>query len=249
MQQPLKGKITLVTGASRGIGYAVATKFAQEGAYVIGTATTEAGIAGFNEFLKSQQLTGHGVVMDVANKANVIAVITELAARNLSPEILVNNAGITRDNLLLRMDDEEWDSVIETNLSAIYRVTKAVLRPMLKARWGRIINIGSVVGSSGNAGQVNYAAAKAGIIGFTKSLAQEIGSKGITANVVAPGLIDTDMTRTLPDMFKEALMKQIPVRCFGEVTDIAAAVVFLASPCARYITGQTLHVNGGLYMD
>jgi 3-oxoacyl-[acyl-carrier protein] reductase len=245
----LDGKIALVTGASRGIGQAIAHKLAQCGAFVIGTATSEQGAASINASFEKDKLAGKGIVLDVTNAEQIEELITSLTDSNQAPAILVNNAGITADNLLLRMDDEEWYKVIETNLNSIYRVSKACLKSMFRARWGRIISIGSVVGVSGNPGQVNYTAAKAGVIGFSKSLAQEIGSRGITVNVVAPGFIDTDMTAALPDMVKEEMLKRIPMRKLGQAEDIADAVVFLASDCAKYITGETIHVNGGMYMS
>ncbi|CAM2892213.1 3-oxoacyl-ACP reductase [Legionella steigerwaltii] len=245
----LDGKIALVTGASRGIGQAIALKLAQQGAFVFGTATTEQGAQSINAYFEKEKLSGKGLVLDVTNSEQIEKVIGELTHENQSPSILVNNAGITSDNLLLRMDDEEWYKVIETNLNSIYKMSKICIKPMFKARWGRIISIGSVVGSSGNSGQVNYTAAKAGVVGFSKSLAQEIGSRGITVNVVAPGFIDTDMTAALPDMVKEEMLKRIPMRKLGEPGDIAEAVAFLASDSAKYITGETIHVNGGMYMD
>lgn len=245
----LNGKIALVTGASRGIGQAIALKLAQQGAFVFGTATTEQGAQSINAYFEKEKLSGKGLVLDVTNSEQIEKVMGELAQENQSPSILVNNAGITSDNLLLRMDDDEWYKVIETNLNSIYKMSKICIKPMFRARWGRIISIGSVVGSSGNSGQVNYTAAKAGIVGFSKSLAQEIGSRGITVNVVAPGFIDTDMTAALPDMVKEEMLKRIPMRKLGEPRDIAEAVAFLASESAKYITGETIHVNGGMYMD
>ncbi|MCL9684578.1 3-oxoacyl-ACP reductase FabG [Legionella maioricensis] len=245
----LEGKIALVTGASRGIGQAIALKMAKAGAFVYGTATTEQGADLINSFLEKEKLAGKGVVLDVTKADQVDALMSFFADNNQYPSILVNNAGITADNLLLRMDDEEWYKVIETNLSSIYRMSKACLKPMFKARWGRIISVGSVVGASGNSGQVNYTAAKAGVVGFSKSLAQEIGSRGITVNVVAPGFIDTDMTTALPDMVKEEMLKRIPLRKLGQAEDVADAVVFLASDSAKYITGETIHVNGGMYMN
>ena len=244
----LEGKVALVTGASRGIGQAIALKLAQHGAFVYGTATTEKGADLINEYFQKENLTGKGLVLDVTNAEQIEQVIHTLIEENHAPAILVNNAGITSDNLLLRMDDEEWYKVIETNLNSIYRMSKICIKSMFRARWGRIISIGSVVGSSGNTGQVNYTAAKAGIVGFSKSLAQEIGSRGITVNVVAPGFIDTDMTQALPDMVKEEMLKRIPLRKLGQAEDIANAVVFLASDSAKYITGETIHVNGGMYM-
>ena len=245
----LHERIALVTGASRGIGKAVASTLAERGAYVIGTATTAEGAAAISTQLQQENRRGEGVVLDVTSKENVEELIARLTDQNTAPSILVNNAGITSDNLLLRMDDDEWYRVIETNLNAVYRLSKACLKSMFRARWGRIINIGSVVGASGNAGQVNYTAAKAGVMGFSKSLAQEIGSRGITVNVVAPGFIDTDMTAALPDLVKEEMLKRIPLRRLGKVDDIAQTVAFLASDCANYITGETIHVNGGMYMS
>ncbi|STX76554.1 3-oxoacyl-ACP reductase FabG [Legionella parisiensis] len=245
----LEGKIALVTGASRGIGQAIALKLAQQGALVFGTATTEQGAQSINAYFEKEKLSGKGLVLDVTSSEQIEKVISELSKENQSPSILVNNAGITSDNLLLRMDDEEWYKVIETNLNSIYKMSKICIKPMFRARWGRIISIGSVVGSSGNSGQVNYTAAKAGIVGFSKSLAQEVGSRGITVNVVAPGFIDTDMTAALPDMVKDEMLKRIPMRKLGEPGDIAEAVAFLASESAKYITGETIHVNGGMYMD
>lgn len=245
----LEGKIALVTGASRGIGQAIALKLARSGAFVYGTATSEKGAAAINEYFEKENLNGKGLVLDVTNAEQIEEVMNQLSEKSQAPAILVNNAGITADNLLLRMDDDEWFKVIETNLSSVYRMTKVCIKSMFRARWGRIISIGSVVGSSGNSGQVNYTATKAGVIGFSKSLAQEIGSRGITVNVVAPGFIDTDMTAALPDMVKEEMLKRIPLRQLGQPEDIANAVAFLASDEAKYITGSTIHVNGGMYMD
>lgn len=245
----LSGKVALVTGASRGIGKAIAQTLAAQGAYVVGTATSEAGQTNISAYLKESNLEGEGMVLNVTNPESIENCLNSLDNAGKTPHILINNAGITADNLLLRMDDEEWDKVIQTNLSALFRMTKACLRPMFRARWGRIISIGSVVGSSGNSGQVNYTAAKAGLVGFSKSLAQEIGSRNITVNVVAPGFIDTDMTESLPDMVKEEMLKRIPLKHLGEPEDIAAAVAFLASDAAKYITGETIHVNGGMYMN
>jgi 3-oxoacyl-[acyl-carrier protein] reductase len=245
----LEGKIALVTGASRGIGQAIALKLAQCGAFVFGTATTEKGAQQIDSFFEKEQLGGKGLVLDVTNAEQVEKLMSFFSERDQQPSILVNNAGITADNLLLRMDDDEWYKVIETNLNSIYRISKACLKPMFKARWGRIISVGSVVGSSGNSGQVNYTAAKAGVVAFSKSLAQEMGSRGITVNVVAPGFIDTDMTAALPDMVKDEMLKRIPLRKLGQAEDVADAVVFLASDNAKYITGETLHVNGGMYMN
>lgn len=245
----LENKIALVTGASRGIGKAIALKLAREGAFVFGTATSEEGAAAINTLFEQEQLSGKGIVLDVTNNQHVEDLMDQLSESEQCPAILVNNAGITADNLLLRMDDEEWYKVIETNLNSIYRMSKACLKPMFRARWGRIISVGSVVGASGNSGQVNYTAAKAGVVGFSKSLAQEIGSRGITVNVVAPGFIDTDMTTSLPDMVKEEMLKRIPMRKLGQAEDVADAVAFLASDSAKYITGETIHVNGGMYMS
>ena len=244
--QPLHGNIALVTGASRGIGAAIADRLAAQGATVIGTATSDSGAQAIGERLAP--LGGHGRKLDVVDGAAVEALIDAIAKEFGPVSILVNNAGITRDNLLMRMKDEEWQSILDTNLTSVYRTSKAVMRGMMKARKGRIINIASVIGVTGNAGQTNYAAAKAGIIAFSKSLAKEIGSRGITVNVVAPGFIDTDMTRALPDAAKEGLLGQIALGRLGEADDIAHAVAFLAGPAAGYITGETLHVNGGMYM-
>ena len=237
----------LVTGASRGIGAAIAIAFAERGASVIGTATTESGVAAITERLAAY--AGHGEVVDVSSGESVSTLFQRLQEMDLLPSVVVNNAGITRDNLLVRMKDDEWNDVIETDLSAIYRVCKAAARPMMKARNGRIINISSVVAAMGNAGQSNYAAAKAGMLGFTRALARELGGRGITVNAVAPGFIDTDMTRALADSQREALTEQIPLKRLGSPQDIAEAVVFLCSPQASYITGETLHINGGLYMS
>ena len=247
--QSLAGKVALVTGASRGIGHAIALSLAQKGAYVIGTATSESGAEEISKRLQQDNCSGHGMVLDVTQQNGVDQLMQALAEQEKLPNILVNNAGITCDNLLLRMDDEEWYRVIETNLNAVYRLSKACIKPMFRARWGRIINIGSVVGTSGNSGQTNYTAAKAAVVGFSKSLAQEIGSRGITVNVVAPGFIDTDMTVALPDMVKEEMLKRIPLKRLGKVEDIAEVVAFLASDCGNYITGETIHVNGGMYMN
>ncbi|HEY1138805.1 MAG TPA: 3-oxoacyl-ACP reductase FabG [Lysobacter sp.] len=243
---PLTGEIALVTGASRGIGAAIADELAAQGATVIGTATSEAGAKAIADRLAANG--GHGRVLDVSNGQSVDALIDSIA-KDIGPvSILVNNAGITRDNLLMRMKDEDWQAILDTNLTSVYRTSKAVMRAMMKARKGRIINIASVVGVTGNAGQTNYAAAKAGIIAFSKSLAKEIGSRGITVNVVAPGYIATDMTKDLPEDAKQALMGQIALGRLGDPADIARAVAFLAGPSAAYITGETLHVNGGMYM-
>lgn len=245
----LDGKIALVTGASRGIGQAIALNLAKKGAYVIGTATAEKGRDVINKWFKENNVQGEGHILDISNNASIEQLMDTLTAQEKIPSILVNNAGITCDNLLLRMEDDEWSAVLNTNLTSVFRLSKLCLRPMIRARWGRIINIGSVVGSSGNAGQANYTAAKAGLIGFSKSLAQEVGSRGITINVVAPGFIDTDMTAALPDMVKEEMLKHIPLKRMGKVEDIAETVAFLASDAANYITGETIHVNGGMYMN
>ena len=244
----LKGEIALVTGASRGIGRAIALALAEQGAAVAGTATTEAGAQAIEQALTAAGHSGIGLVLNVADSASVEAALAQVSERLGAPSILVNNAGITRDNLLLRMKDDEWDAVIDTNLTALYRLTKGCLRAMTKARTGRIINIASVVGAMGNAGQTNYAAAKAGMMGFTKSLAREVGSRGITVNCVAPGFIDTDMTKELPEAHRQTLLGAIPLGRLGQPEEIASAVVFLAAPGGAYITGETLHVNGGMYM-
>ncbi len=244
----LAGKVALVTGATRGIGRAIAVELGQAGATVIGTATSAAGADTIAQALTEAGINGAGVTLNVTDAAQIDAVLTDITQRFGDIGILVNNAGITRDNLLLRMKDDEWDDIFNTNLKAVFKLSKAVLRGMMKARTGRIINIGSVVGETGNAGQANYAAAKAGLIGFSKSLAREIGSRNITVNCVAPGFIDTDMTRSLSEDQRRALVGQIPLARLGEAADVAAAVVFLASPGAAYITGATLHVNGGMDM-
>ncbi|MDP9616721.1 3-oxoacyl-ACP reductase FabG [Stenotrophomonas geniculata] len=246
MSKPLQGEIVLVTGASRGIGAAIADLLAAQGATVIGTATTESGAAAIGERLAAHG--GHGRALNVTDAAALDSVLDGIAKEFGPISILVNNAGITRDNLLMRMKDEDWASIIDTNLTSVFRTSKAVMRGMMKARKGRIINIASVVGVTGNAGQANYAAAKAGIIGFSKSLAKEIGSRGVTVNVVAPGFIDTDMTKALPEEARTALINDIALERLGSPEDIAHAVAFLASPAAGYITGETLHVNGGMYM-
>ncbi|MDR7098184.1 3-oxoacyl-[acyl-carrier protein] reductase [Lysobacter niabensis] len=243
---PLSGEVALVTGASRGIGAAIADELAAQGATVIGTATSESGAQAIAGRLGANG--GHGRVLDVANAGSIDALIEGVTKDIGAISILVNNAGITRDNLLMRMKDEDWQAILDTNLTSVYRTSKAVMRSMMKARKGRIINIASVVGVTGNAGQTNYAAAKAGIIAFSKSLAKEIGSRGVTVNVVAPGYIATDMTKDLPEDARQALMNQIALGRLGEPADIARAVAFLAGPAAAYITGETLHVNGGMYM-
>ena len=242
----LQGEVALVTGASRGIGAAIASALAAAGATVVGTATSAGGAEAVSAALGD---AGRGIVLNIADDDSVKAAIKDMQGAEGSPSVLVNNAGITRDNLVMRMKDEEWDDVIATNLSGAYKVSKACLRGMMKAKHGRIINIASVIGVMGNAGQANYAAAKAGIIGFSKSLAREIGSRNITVNVVAPGFIDTDMTRVLPEEQKAAMLGQIPLDRLGQGEEIAAAVVFLASAAGAYITGETLHVNGGMLMD
>jgi 3-oxoacyl-[acyl-carrier protein] reductase len=242
----LKGEVALVTGASRGIGAAIADELAAQGATVIGTATSDAGAAAIGERLRA--IGGHGRKLDVTDGAAVEALVDDIAKEFGAITILVNNAGITRDNLLMRMKEEDWNAILDTNLSSVYRTSKAVMRGMMKARRGRIVNIASVIGVTGNAGQANYAAAKAGIIAFSKSLAKEIGSRGVTVNVVAPGFIDTDMTRALPEAARDGLLGQIALGRLGEPGDIARAVAFLAGPSAAYITGETLHVNGGMYM-
>jgi 3-oxoacyl-[acyl-carrier protein] reductase len=244
----LSGEIVLVTGASRGIGQAIAEVLATQGATVIGTATSEAGAVAISERMQTAGMKGRGIVLDVASAESVDAALKGIEAQEGSISVLVNNAGITRDNLLLRMKPEEWDDIMNTNLASVFRLSKGVLRGMMKARKGRIITIASVVGLMGNAGQSNYAAAKAGIIGFSKSLAREIGSRGITVNVVAPGFISTDMTAKLPPEQQAKLLEQVPLGRLGSVHDIAHAVAFLASPAANYITGETLQVNGGMYM-
>jgi 3-oxoacyl-[acyl-carrier protein] reductase len=244
----LENEIALVTGASRGIGQAVALELGRNGATVVGTATSSNGAEKISNYLKENNINGVGLELNVTDSESIDTAIKTITEQFGAPSILVNNAGITRDNLLMRMKDEEWDDIMQTNLKSIYRMSKACLRPMTKAKKGRIISIGSVVGASGNAGQTNYAAAKAGVMGFSKALAREVGSRGITVNVVAPGFIDTDMTRALPEEQKQALLSQIPLNRLGSPEEIAKAVAFLASPGAGYITGTTLHVNGGMYM-
>ena len=245
----IEGKIALVTGASRGIGRAIALELARRGAVVVGTATSPAGAEAISAYLKEAGNAGRGLVLNVADAASVETALAEMTASVGAPVILVNNAGITRDNLMLRMKDEEWDDVIATNLTSIYRMSRACLKAMTKERWGRIISISSVVGSMGNAGQANYAAAKAGLEGFSRALAREIGSRNITVNAVAPGFIATDMTHVLSDEQKEKMLATIPAGRLGQPEEIAAAVGFLASAEASYITGVTLHVNGGMYME
>jgi 3-oxoacyl-[acyl-carrier protein] reductase len=245
----LKNQTALVTGASRGIGRAIALALGNHGATVVGTATTETGAQAITDYLGAAQIRGRGTQLDVNQAERLESVLAEVGQSYGSVSILVNNAGITRDNLALRMKETEWDEVVDTNLRSVFFLCKAVLRGMLKARSGRIINITSVVGSSGNAGQANYAAAKAGVSGMTKSLAREIGARGITVNCIAPGFVETDMTRALTEAQREALLRQIPLGRLGRPEDVAAAAVFLASPQAAYITGATLHINGGMYMD
>ncbi|MBU0498589.1 MAG: 3-oxoacyl-ACP reductase FabG [Gammaproteobacteria bacterium] len=244
----LTNEIALVTGASRGIGQAIALELGRRGATVIGTATSQKGADAIGEGLAGGGIKGVGMVLDVADLNSIEALMAEVSDKFGVPSILVNNAGITRDTLLMRMKDEDWQSIIDTNLSSVFRMSKAVLKGMMKARKGRIINIGSIVGSTGNPGQTNYSAAKAGLLGFTKSMAREVGSRNITVNTVAPGFIDTDMTRALSDEQRNALLGNIPLGRLGLSQDIANAVAFLASDQASYITGETLHVNGGMYM-
>jgi 3-oxoacyl-[acyl-carrier protein] reductase len=244
----LENDVALVTGASRGIGHAIALALAGAGARVVGTATTPDGAAKLGAAFASHGYNGRGAVLDASSPASIEALLGELEERSELPTILVNNAAITRDMLLLRMKPEDWDAVIATNLTAVFRLSKACLRRMMKERRGRIVNLTSIVGVTGNAGQANYAAAKAGVLGFTKSLAQELASRGITVNAVAPGFIDTDMTRALNDEQRQGLLGRIPMARLGTPADVAAAVLFLVSPQASYITGETLHVNGGMYM-
>lgn len=244
----LENQIALITGASRGIGAAIAQTLGQQSAVVIGTATSPAGAEKITAVLENAGITGKGVALDVNNAEQIELVLKEITEQFGSVSILVNNAGITKDTLMMRMSDEDWDNVISTNLSSVYRMSKAVLRPMMKARTGRIISISSVVGHMGNAGQANYAAAKAGMTGFSKSLAVEVGSRGITVNCVAPGFIETDMTAELPEDIKNQMLARIPLNRLGNVNEIAATVAFLASPSAAYISGETIHVNGGMYM-
>ncbi|MEJ2692056.1 MAG: 3-oxoacyl-ACP reductase FabG [Candidatus Thiodiazotropha sp.] len=244
----LENQIALVTGASRGIGAAIADKLARAGAAVIGTATSEKGAEAIGDRIRAAGQKGTGMVLNVAEQNSIDALMKAVSTEFGNPRILVNNAGITRDNLLMRMKEEEWDEIIDTNLTSIFRLSKAVLRGMMKARQGRVINISSVVGAMGNAGQTNYAAAKAGIGGFTRSMAREVGSRGITVNAVAPGFIETDMTRELPEDQRKQLVENIPLQHLGQPEDVANAVLFLAGDSGRYITGETLHVNGGMYM-
>ena len=241
-------QVILVTGASRGIGQAIATRLGDLGGSVVGTATTEAGATAISDHFRVSGIQGRGMVLDVTDQNAVTDLLEKVTREYAAPSILVNNAGITRDNLLMRMKEDEWDAIIATNLTSLYRLCKGCLRGMMKARKGRIINIASVVGATGNIGQSNYAAAKAGMIGFTKSLAREVGSRGITVNAVAPGFIDTDMTRELSEEQRQTLLSSIPLGRLGQVEEIASVVAFLASPEAGYITGETIHVNGGMYM-
>jgi len=245
----LAGEIALVTGASRGIGLAIALELGRQGAHVIGTATSSNGADNIDNLLKKNRINGQGKVLNVTDSGSIQSLLSELEQSCGSPGILINNAGITRDGLLMRMSEEDWQTILDTNLTSVYRLSKACLRSMMKSRKGRIISISSVVGATGNPGQANYAAAKAGLVGFTKSLAREVGSRHITVNAVAPGFIDTDMTRALPEAQREALLSQIPLGRLGSAEEIAYAVAFLASPQAAYITGMTLHVNGGMYMN
>ena len=246
--QNLSGQVALVTGASRGIGAAIAQELGNQGATVIGTATTVGGAENINTSFKAAGIKGLGMALDVNDATQIAAVLKEIAEKFGDVSILVNNAGITKDTLLMRMGDEDWDAVLSTNLKSVFSMSKAVLRPMMKARVGRIISISSVVGHMGNAGQTNYAAAKAGMAGFTKSLAAEVGSRNITVNCVAPGFIETDMTAELPEAIKTKMLERVPLGRLGNVNEIAATVAFLASPSAAYITGETIHVNGGMYM-
>jgi len=245
----LENQVALVTGASRGIGKAIAIALGKQGAIVIGTATSDNGAAAISDYLAAEKIQGCGLKLDVTNDADIEAVLKSIKERFSAVTILVNNAGVTKDNLLMRMKDQEWADVINTNLGSVFRLSRACLRDMMKARSGRIISIASVVGLSGNAGQTNYSASKSGMLGFTKSLAREVGSRGITVNAVAPGFVDTDRTRALADEQRQAVLKDIPLGRLGEAEDIAAAVAFLASPAAAYITGETINVNGGMLMN
>lgn len=245
----LQGKIALVTGASRGIGQGIALALGREGATVIGTSTSEEGAKQITKAFEAENITGQGLMLDVASQESIETVLASIKEKYGVVSVLINNAAITQDNLLLRMKDDEWFKVIETNLNSVFRLSKICIRDMVKARWGRIINIGSVVGSMGNPGQTNYSATKAGVVAFARALACEVGARHITVNTVAPGFVDTDMTRKIPEQHREALLERIPLQRLGQVEDIASAVVFLASEKASYITGQTLHVNGGMYMN
>lgn len=243
-------RLALVTGASRGIGRAIAENLGAAGHIVVGTATSENGANSISEYFKQQDIQGRGMQVDVSDAGSIDSLLKDIKSEyGKTPDILVNNAGVTRDNLLMRMKDDEWDAILQTNLTSIFRLSKACLRGMMKAKWGKIISIGSVVGSSGNPGQTNYCAAKAGLIGFSKSLAKEIGARGITVNVVSPGFIDTDMTKALDEDQRTAISSNIPLNRLGLPSEIAAAVGFLASSGADYITGETIHVNGGMYMN
>ncbi len=244
----LEGKVALVTGASRGIGKAIATQLQALGATVVGTATSANGANKIADYLTTDNASGMGLVLNVTSDESISEMFAAIKEAYGSIDILINNAGITRDNLFMRMKDDEWSDIIETNLTSVYKVSKAAIRPMMKKRTGRIINIGSVVGTMGNAGQVNYASAKAGLLGFTKALAREVASRGITVNTVSPGFIDTDMTQTLTDEQKEAIFSQVPANRLGKPEEIASTVAFLASDAAAYVTGETIHVNGGMYM-
>ncbi|HEY5635110.1 MAG TPA: 3-oxoacyl-ACP reductase FabG [Burkholderiaceae bacterium] len=246
---PLAGQVALVTGASRGIGRAIALELGRQGASVIGTATSDAGAAAITEGFRAAGVGGRGATLDVVDAQACEALVESIQANEGPVSILVNNAGITRDNLAMRMKDDDWNAVLQTNLSAVFRMSRLVMRAMMKARYGRIVNVTSVVGSSGNAGQANYAAAKAGVAGMSRALAAELGSRNVTVNCVAPGFIDTDMTRALSEAQTAALVRNIPLARFGQPEDVAAAVAFLAGPGAGYITGATLHVNGGMYMQ
>lgn len=248
MSAGIEGKVALVTGATRGIGKAIAQRLAREGAIVVGTATSESGAASISAYLEEMGARGQGVVLNVTQPDAIEGLVESITKQFGTPQILVNNAGITRDNLMLRMKQQEWDDVIDTNLTSIFRLSKACLKGMTRARWGRIVSIGSIVGAMGNAGQANYAAAKAGLEGFSRALAKEVGSRNVTVNTVAPGFIDTDMTKDLPAANKEAMLTQIPAGRLGMPEEIAAAVAFLASEEAAYVTGATLPVNGGMYM-
>ena len=245
----LENEIAFVSGASRGIGKEIALALGAQGATVVGTATSESGAENISNYLKDKNIKGKGMVMNVTDQESITGTVKAITDDFGTPTILINNAGITRDNLVMRMKDAEWDDIMNTNLSSIFKVSKACLRGMMKAKKGRIISIASVVGVTGNAGQANYSAAKAGVIGFSKSLAREVGSRGITVNVVAPGFIDTDMTKALPEAQRDALLGQISLGRLGEAAEIAHAVTFLASPGAAYITGETIHVNGGMHMS
>ncbi|HBC58505.1 MAG TPA: 3-oxoacyl-ACP reductase [Gammaproteobacteria bacterium] len=249
METSLNGHVALVTGASRGIGRGIAKSLGEAGATVIGTATSQQGADKLSQYLAEHQIHGGTEVLNVADPDSITSALSTVRERFGDISILVNNAGITRDNLLMRMKDEEWDDLIQTNLTSVFRLSKQCLRPMMKARWGRVINITSIVGVTGNAGQANYAAAKAGVIGFTKSMAKEVASRGITVNAIAPGFIETDMTSSLTEEQQQAIAAQIPMARMGQAEDIGAAVLFLASAGASYITGETLHVNGGMLMD